>query len=123
MNCRICSGMTNSSYMLRSRRHNLVVQTFYCPDCDAFFSGGGPVSYDDSDLIGYYLGYAEAIRSRHQKNFAFIESLVAPGRFMDIGAGMGYSLEVAKERGWIASGLEPNEVLVGHAALEAACPC
>lgn len=60
--------------MLRSRRHNLVVQTFYCPDCDAFFSGGGggPVNYDDSDLIGYYLGYAEAIRSRHQKNFAFI---------------------------------------------------
>ncbi len=115
MNCRICSASAGRSYLLHSHRIDLAVQTFYCADCDAFFSDGGMINYDDSDLVSYYLQYLDAIRSRHQKNFSFIESLVAPGRFLDIGAGMGYSLEVAEQRGWVATGLEPNEVLVSHA--------
>jgi 2-polyprenyl-3-methyl-5-hydroxy-6-metoxy-1,4-benzoquinol methylase len=113
--CRICSASTSLSYLLYSRRIDLTVQLFYCADCDAYFTGGGKINYDDSDLIDYYLKYVEVIRSRHHRNFAFIESLVVPGRFLDIGAGMGYSLEVAEQRGWVAKGLEPNEKLVNHA--------
>lgn len=30
---------------------------------------------------------------------------------MDIGSGMGYSLEVAQDRGWYAYGVEPNVIL------------
>lgn len=115
MNCRICLGITNSSYLLKSKRHNLTVQTFYCPACDAFFSDGGPVNYDLTDLTGYYLPYEQAIRARYQKIFYSLEKLVSPGRFLDIGAGMGYSLEVANERGWTATGIEPNLYLAGHA--------
>lgn len=115
MNCRICSGAVKSSYLLHSHRHNLAVQTFYCPICDAFFSAGGPVDYDHSDLTGYYLRYEQAVRSRFQRVFIFTESYVAPGRFLDIGAGMGLSLDVANQRGWISTGLEPNAALACHA--------
>ena len=120
MNCRICFGITNRRYLLHSHRHDLAVQTYYCHVCDAFFSDGGPVNYDDIndgdiELTSYYLQYEQAIRSRYQKVFSFTESLVAPGKFLDIGSGMGFSLEIAKQRGWIAVGLEPNTALTIHA--------
>lgn len=118
MICRICQGMTKSSYMLHSNDHNLDVQTYYCPACDAFFSNGTPVNYeqiDDFDVIAYYLQHEHVIRNRYQKVFSFIESLVAPGQFLDIGAGMGFSLDVAIQRGWMATGLEPNPELAAHA--------
>lgn len=120
MNCRICFGITNRSYLLHSHRHNLAVQTFYCLVCDAFFSDGGPVNYDDIydgdiELTSYYLQYEQAIRSRYQRVFSFTESLVAAGKFLDIGSGMGFSLDIAKQRGWIAAGLEPNTALTSYA--------
>jgi len=118
MNCRICRGTPNRSHLLHSHRNDLDVQTFYCPGCDAFFSAGGPVNYEDIndiDIIAYYLKYEQEIRSRHQRVFSFIETLVAPGRFLDIGAGIGFSLEVARQRGWVSAGLEPNAELVCHA--------
>src|SRR3546814_19467642 len=34
------------------------------------------------------------------------------GSLIDIGSGMGFSLQVAKARGWTASGIEPNQALV-----------
>ena len=118
MNCRICLKPARGSYIRHSSTYNLDVQMFYCPACDAFFSGGAPVNYEhikDFDLIGYYLEYEQAIRSRYQKIFSFIESLTAPGHFFDIGAGMGFSLDVAIQHGWTSSGLEPNPELVAHA--------
>jgi len=114
-NCRICLKIIPFHYVVPSRRKVFPVQVFYCQECDAFFSNGGHINYDNTDLIAYYLQYVEVILSRHHKNFAFIETLVAPGRFLDIGAGMGYSLEVAEQRGWVAAGLEPNILLVEHA--------
>lgn len=115
MNCRICSGATQSCFELRSRRHDIVVPVFRCRACDAYFSDGGPVSYDNVDLIDYYLPHALSIRMRYERLLAKVESLAAPGRFMDIGAGMGFSLEVAIQRGWTARGLEPNRALAQHA--------
>jgi 2-polyprenyl-3-methyl-5-hydroxy-6-metoxy-1,4-benzoquinol methylase len=79
-----------------------------------------PVDYStyhrDFDLISYYLHAQRSIRSRYEKIFSFIESLVPPGRFLDIGAGIGFSLEVAKSRGWKPVGLEPNAELCRYAA-------
>jgi SAM-dependent methyltransferase len=119
MNCRICSGTTESSYLLHSNRSDQSVQTYYCRTCDFFFSCGVPVNYttyhSNFDLVGYYLNSEQWINARYQKIFSFIESLVAPGRFLDIGAGIGFSLEVAKTRGWRAAGLEPNAELSRHA--------
>jgi SAM-dependent methyltransferase len=118
MDCRICLEPTKGSYILHSSSYNLDVQMFYCPACEAYFSDGAPVNYehiDDFDLIAYYLQYEHVIRNRYQKVFSFIESLVASGQFLDIGAGMGFSLDVASQRGWMASGLEPNPELAAHA--------
>lgn len=115
MKCRICSGVTRRSFDLRSQRHGIVVPVFRCSACDAYFSDGGPVSYDDVDLTDYYMRHAPQIRRRYERLFAKIESFSAPGRFIDIGAGMGFSLEVAIQRGWISCGLEPNRALARHA--------
>ena len=118
MNCRICQQPTRVSHALHSNKYNLNVQVFYCSSCDAYFSDGGPVDYervDDFDLIAYYLGYESEIRIRYQKIFSFIESLVPPSTFFDIGAGMGFSLDVATQRKWRARGLEPNPELAAHA--------
>jgi SAM-dependent methyltransferase len=96
------------------------VQLFYCPVCNFYLSAGVPVSYDvyhdNFDILGYYIDAEQTIRSRFQRVFSFVESLVPAGRFFDIGAGMGYSLDVAKKRGWIAAGLEPNATLAQNAA-------
>lgn len=118
MNCRICLKPARSSYIGHSSTYNLDVQMFYCPACDAYFSDGAPVDYEhinDFDLIGYYLGHEQVIRSRYQKIFSFIDTLIPPGHFFDIGAGIGFSLDVATQHGWTASGLEPNPELAAHA--------
>lgn len=83
--------------------------------CDAYFSNGGPVNYDNVDLTGFYLPYADVIRARYVKLLGFVEHAFKPGRLIDIGAGMGFSVEVARERGWAATGLEPNFSMAQHA--------
>lgn len=115
MKCRICAQATSRSYVLHSRRHALDVRMFRCPACDAFLSEGSPVDYADLDIAWYYLAQQDYIRERYMKIFAFIERQVPVGRFLDIGAGIGFSLDVAFKRGWVAAGLEPNRSLAAHA--------
>ena len=88
---------------------------FRCVACDAYFSDGGPVSYDSVDLTGFYLPYADVIRARYVKLLRFVERALRPGRLIDIGAGMGFSVEVARDRGWAATGLEPNIAMARYA--------
>ena len=109
------------SYTLLSVRHKVEVPTWQCSSCSAYFSDGGPVSYDDVDLTDYYARNAAPIRHRLQRMFDFFEKRVAPGRFIDVGTGMGYSLEVARARGWSVAGIEPNESLV-RSALDRGLP-
>jgi SAM-dependent methyltransferase len=115
MNCRICSKKIRPSYVLHSGRFPIDVQTYYCEECEAFFSSGGEVNYENADLINYYLSYEKYIRSRYQTFFSFIDSVIAPKRFLDIGAGMGFSLVVANQFGWLSKGMEPNKVLADYA--------
>jgi len=76
------------------------------------------VNYDDADLTGYYLPHAAAILSRYERVFSHLERFVGTSRFLDIGAGMGFSLQVARRRGWAAQGLEPNRTLAQYAQRE-----
>jgi SAM-dependent methyltransferase len=115
MDCRICSAPAHEVFVLRSQRHGVEVPVFRCGRCDAYFSNGGPVNYDNVDLTGYYLQHEAVICARYERVFDRVESLMKPARFLDIGAGMGFSLEVARRRGWTAGGLEPNRALVEHA--------
>jgi 2-polyprenyl-3-methyl-5-hydroxy-6-metoxy-1,4-benzoquinol methylase len=115
MNCRICAGQTRHVFDLRSQRRAQNVPVFRCASCDAYFSDGGQVDYDDVDLTGFYRRHEAVIRARFERVFSRIETLIRPGRFLDIGAGMGYSLEVATARGWTSRGLEPNRALARSA--------
>lgn len=111
MKCRICSGQTRRAFNLRSRRVDQTVPVFRCSACNAYFSNGGSTNYDDADLTEYYTRYAEAIRVRYHRLMTEIERHCGVGSLIDIGSGMGFSLQVAKARGWSASGIEPNQSL------------
>jgi 2-polyprenyl-3-methyl-5-hydroxy-6-metoxy-1,4-benzoquinol methylase len=113
--CRICEQPTRRVFDLHTSRHGIDVPVFRCCDCRAYWSDGGPVNYDDVDLSSYYLPQADAVRARYERVFSHLERRIATGSFMDIGAGMGFSLEVAMRRGWSARGLEPNRALARHA--------
>lgn len=115
MNCRICERTMGGVFTLHSQRHDIDVPVYRCSHCDAYFSDGGPVNYADANLVDYYQRHAEVIRARYERLFERVESTVGPGRFLDIGAGIGFSLDVARRRGWSARGLEPNRELVRHA--------
>lgn len=115
MDCRICQRPAREAFILRSKRHDAHIPVFRCAPCDAYFSAGGPVNYDNEDLGAYYRRYEAPIRARYDRVFAQVERLAPRGRFIDIGAGMGYSLAVGRDRGWTASGLEPNIALVRDA--------
>jgi len=115
MECRICHRMLGQAFALRSQRSEARIPVFRCRHCDAYFSAGGSVNYDDGDLSNYYRRYEAPIRARYERVFARVERVVPRGRFVDIGAGMGYSLAVGKDRGWTASGIEPNIALVRDA--------
>jgi SAM-dependent methyltransferase len=115
MNCRICSNPAANVFALHSRRHPIEVPVFHCIPCKAYFSNGGPVDYEGVDLVDFYTSNAGSIRARYRKIFSYLESLRSPGRFLDIGAGMGFSLEVAKQHGWLSRGIEPNRHLAHDA--------
>ena len=111
LGCRICAGETIRVFDLRSHRHGTRVPVYRCAACNAYFSNGGPVDYEDVDLSGYYLQHADAIGERYERLFTQIGKWREPGRFMDIGAGMGFSLEVARRHRWLPQGIEPNKAL------------
>jgi 2-polyprenyl-3-methyl-5-hydroxy-6-metoxy-1,4-benzoquinol methylase len=115
MDCRICSAPAREVFVLRSQRHGVEVPVFRCGRCDAYFSDGGPVNYANVNLTGHYVQHQSSIRARYERVFDRVESLMEPARFLDIGAGMGFSLEVARRRGCNAGELEPHRALVEHA--------
>lgn len=107
--------LTHHVFTLNSLRSEARVPVYRCTKCDAYFSEGGVINYDESDLISYYAPHEAYIKERFARVFTEVGHMMLPGRFLDIGAGMGYSLEVANHRGWSSHGLEPNRVLVESA--------
>lgn len=115
MNCRACGGTTCKAFDLHNSRHGIDVPVYRCRTCRAYWSDGGPVDYDAVDLTGYYMAHAAPIRARYARLFEHLAGLREPGRFIDIGAGIGFSVELAAAHGWQARGLEPNRYLAEHA--------
>ena len=115
MNCRACGAVTGKVFDLHTSRHGIKVPVYRCATCRAYWTDGGPVDYDAVDLTGYYMAHAGPIRARYERLFNHLERLRNPGRFIDIGAGMGFSVERAAVHGWQARGLEPNRYLAEHA--------
>lgn len=116
MNCRICGIPVTESYHLVSHENcENIIQQYFCSRCNCFLSDGGVVNYNDADLREYYSFHRETIKKRIERYFVIVEKYVSIRSFLDIGSGMGYSLEVGIKRGWDTKGIEPNSVLVSDA--------
>ena len=62
-----------------------------------------------------YLADREEITRKFVQVLEHVERLVAPGRLLDVGAGPGFLVAAARERGWDASGLDLNEWAAAYA--------
>jgi 2-polyprenyl-3-methyl-5-hydroxy-6-metoxy-1,4-benzoquinol methylase len=95
------------------------------PDPDAMralYEGSAYFVKDDGgdagdDVWGYpddYLADKDHIDAKFDRVLAHLERHVPPGRLLDVGAGPGFLLGVAKGRGWDAVGLDLNEWAVAY---------
>lgn len=71
----------------------------------------------DGHVHGYtadYLADQPFIEAKFDRVLRHLERYVSPGRLLDIGAGPGFLLSVAKRRGWSPVGLDLNEWAVEY---------
>jgi SAM-dependent methyltransferase len=92
-----------------------------CSECGLVYMSPRPATkklealYDESYFqssdpkVGYsvYEGDKLSLRDKSSRLLDAIERHVAPGRFLDVGCAYGFSLQVARERGWLVEGIEP----------------
>jgi 2-polyprenyl-3-methyl-5-hydroxy-6-metoxy-1,4-benzoquinol methylase len=96
----------------------LFLNVYHCHQCSAHYIA--PLRFDyetyDEDLIAYYEAHRDYILWRHNLIFDYLGAAfgMVGGRFLDIGSGAGYSLEVAAKRGWNAQGVEPGNTLAEY---------
>lgn len=116
MKCKLCGSEIKKIYSLKSPRNGLDIPVFFCKACSVHFCD--VVDYDyknnnDDDLIHYYEARQEGSQARQYKIFKFIQDnfYQKPGAFLDLGSGIGYSVQIAQKLGWQAFGIEPNDVL------------
>jgi 2-polyprenyl-3-methyl-5-hydroxy-6-metoxy-1,4-benzoquinol methylase len=80
-------------------------------------TNGEQPSQHDGHVHGYssdYLADRAYIEAKFDRVLGHLERYVSPGRLLDIGAGPGFLLAVAKRRGWDAVGLDLNEWAVQY---------
>jgi SAM-dependent methyltransferase len=65
--------------------------------------------HSDDSSCGYadYESDRAPLREKAERLLPRIERYAAPGRLLDVGCAYGYTLEVARERGWEVAGIEP----------------
>ncbi len=108
-----------------------------CSDCRSLWAENPPDSelsaelYDDARYYinpdygppesGSFHGYRDYIADRapieakFAETLAWIERFVEPGRLLDVGAGPGFMLSAARERGWGVRGLDLNPWAASYA--------
>lgn len=111
MICRVCKKKLCSIYFVKKNKSTEKVRIYYCKSCDAFFIDKKCANYECDDLLDYYKNRSLHIINRYNLMFLCVENIIKPSSFLDIGSGMGYSLDVAESRGWSAEGFEPNNIL------------
>ncbi len=120
--CTACgSPRARSAFVVRGHRYRR------CRECASLYLEGTPgrdrpsAIYSDERYFanpgyasGDYLGYRDYLADRSEIEEKFtrvleqLERFVAPGRLLDVGAGPGLLLGVARSRGWEPRGLDLN---------------
>jgi SAM-dependent methyltransferase len=127
--CVVCGGagrpwLAKGAYALRE-----------CTGCGAGYLPRAQAPADLASLysVGYFEGGAEhgypsyradapLLRRNFEERLAWIESLRAPGRLLEVGPAYGYFLEVARARGWQAEGVELVPECAAEAQRTSGCP-
>gem|GEM_PF-2379119 len=122
-NCRICGQQVKEVFRVPAHRDRLLkLEVYQCASCAAHYTFPPSFNYDapDEGVIDYYRRHRDYIVGRHARIFGFVEGLtgLGAGRFFDIGAGAGYSMQVAESRKWQGVGIEPSSLLADFARMQ-----
>ncbi|MDI6704183.1 MAG: class I SAM-dependent methyltransferase [bacterium] len=127
--CHLCGG-NNFRILCQKDDHNIV----RCKDCSLIYLSPQPkiekeIYEEDFFIKNYkdqygrdYIEDKENIVRFAKSRFQTIEKYIKPGRILDVGCGLGFYLEVAKERGWEVYGVEISEYASNYAKTELGIP-
>ncbi|HEX9711427.1 MAG TPA: class I SAM-dependent methyltransferase [Actinomycetota bacterium] len=84
-----------------------------CGGCDRYVLSPEPADVrleEFNDGSGYdgAFDFRDAILQQHDRSLRALERRVRPGALLDVGCGPGLLLEVARARGWKATGVDPS---------------
>lgn len=92
---------------------------YSCTQCRTLYTGHVPASEEEQDYDQYYsesnLSVPAFVRERVGEIVKGFSLYRTTGNFLDIGFGAGTMLEIAKDSGWNAHGLEVSKPAVLHA--------
>ncbi|MEC8043198.1 MAG: class I SAM-dependent methyltransferase [Verrucomicrobiota bacterium] len=118
MICKICKKECAHKYTLVGSRNGAPINSYNCKECYFNFCEKTEVNYEtcDSNIIDFYKNSKDYIGRRHSAIFDFLELNFSfkNKKFLDIGSGIGYSLDTASKKGWMALGLEPGDMLAQY---------
>ncbi len=117
--CPLCSSGGEG---LRAKYRLKRFKVLQCRACTAVFvetsaweslnPHGWPASVGE-EQASYYEEHFRAFRERtYSRALDVVESLAATGPLLDVGAGFGTFVHLARARGWEAQGVEPDEAAV-----------
>lgn len=65
-------------------------------------------AFDDGEIYGEAGMLASGILAQNHRSLDDVEKVVTPSRLLDVGCGLGFLLEAARDRGWDATGVDPS---------------
>lgn len=103
--------LTGEEFGLVSRGPHGLLQTWPMPpDTTAYYKSDRYLSHTDRNVTFFERLYQTLKKVNLRSKARLLQKLGnMPGKLLDFGAGTGDFLSVAREAGWLVSGVEPNE--------------